>query len=633
MNQKSQFSFLTLGGVTLVLLAGLLSAIVTLQPNKLLAQDIPGITSPASGNTVNGVVSIIGTATSGSFQRYELYYKPADAGDEAYIYISESEESVFSSELGTWDTTDLEPDLYDLRMRVVRLDGNYAEYFATELQVQDESIVIPTATPTVTTVATATTPISATVVTTITPSITETTSTTPTVAETAASTATATITVTAEPTVAPTEVSPAESDETAQITTLSSINVRSGPGTDYDIVSGLNEDAIAPITGKNADETWWQIQIGDDSGWVLAQLVTADNVDDVPVIEVAPPPTPEAETEGTDSDEEEAPEEQTPEEEAPEDTLTVEELIDDQEESEPTNDEATASAPLAANTVVTVALAEADNADTEAFRTFVRAAYAVMGLQSDSITVSVGVLPASLPVSLTIPPTATIIGGLAQTGEFENSQIFLSSPDSVDALVTTMRQQLTDAGYTAAPVEFGGGPGEVFVSTRQIANPLIYCAPDDATTLALSTLTVAGNFEILGLSIDPASGFGGPCGDPSLAMSDNFSTVLPRLLPPAASQVLASGGGSGSSPDGFNISAQADIESQLSATELADHYIAQLETAGWTQLDVNQVDNLHWSAWSFTDEDENEWNATFYIVQQGGEDDGYIATLRAETEG
>lgn len=78
------------------------------------------------------------------------------------------------------------------------------------------------------------------------------------------------------------------------------------------------------------------------------------------------------------------------------------------------------------------------------------------------------------------------------------------------------------------------------------------------------------------------------------------------------------------------VSAEAEIEGNLSIAELTTHYADQLEENGWTQIDESQTAAISWSAWRFVDAEENAWNATFYIVEQGGEENSYLATLRAE---
>jgi hypothetical protein len=113
-------------------------------PSELHAQ-APGISSPAPGSAVSGAVPIIGTAVIDSFQRYELYYKQDPSGDESYIYFDGDTRQVTGGQLGVWQTSDLAPGAYTIRMRVVKADGNYSEHFVPNLSVNQQP---PTPTPT-----------------------------------------------------------------------------------------------------------------------------------------------------------------------------------------------------------------------------------------------------------------------------------------------------------------------------------------------------------------------------------------------------------------------------------------------------------------------------------------------------
>jgi hypothetical protein len=65
------------------------------------------------------------------------------------------------------------------------------------------------------------------------------------------------------------------------------LNVRSGPGTSYDLLGRLNAGQSAPVTGKSADEHWWQITFEGRSGWVYAPLAQFEgDQDSVPVASV-----------------------------------------------------------------------------------------------------------------------------------------------------------------------------------------------------------------------------------------------------------------------------------------------------------------------------------------------------------
>lgn len=107
------------------------------------------------------------------------------------------------------------------------------------------------------------------------------------------------------------------------------LNVRGGPGTNYNLTGSLQKDEQAQIVGKNPAGDWWQIQLANgQQGWVLGQLVqtrgdtaTVAVATDIPAAPVAAPapatvaeaPAPEA-----------APEEASPQEAAPEEAAAEE---------------------------------------------------------------------------------------------------------------------------------------------------------------------------------------------------------------------------------------------------------------------------------------------------------------------
>ena len=110
-----------------------------------------GITSPEQGSSVSGPVSIVGTATGTPFARYELSYKESSRGDEAYSYFGGETRQIVNGQLGVWHTDVLPPGTYTLRMRVVRPDGNYGEFFVHNITVSRDPITPtpdePTPTP------------------------------------------------------------------------------------------------------------------------------------------------------------------------------------------------------------------------------------------------------------------------------------------------------------------------------------------------------------------------------------------------------------------------------------------------------------------------------------------------------
>ena len=104
------------------------------------------ITSPRDRAVVRDKVSIRGTATHPEFWKYEVAYGPEPNPSDQWILIGAVHENqVVDNVLETWDTTLLPDGNYSVRLRVVRRDGNYQEYFVREIAVAN---TVPTDTPT-----------------------------------------------------------------------------------------------------------------------------------------------------------------------------------------------------------------------------------------------------------------------------------------------------------------------------------------------------------------------------------------------------------------------------------------------------------------------------------------------------
>jgi hypothetical protein len=63
------------------------------------------------------------------------------------------------------------------------------------------------------------------------------------------------------------------------------VNTRSGPGTDFDVVTVVERGAEYDITGRNDDGSWWLICCIDGAqAWIIGEFVDTDGaVDAVPV--------------------------------------------------------------------------------------------------------------------------------------------------------------------------------------------------------------------------------------------------------------------------------------------------------------------------------------------------------------
>jgi uncharacterized protein YraI len=121
------------------------------------------------------------------------------------------------------------------------------------------------------------------------------------------------VTMGVTPTLAVTPTIPTVSKPQAKA--ADAINVRSGPGTAYNLAGGLQRDEVVDIIGKNPAGDWWQVQLASGTqGWVLGSLVqtlgdlssvaVAANIPSPPVavaaapVEAAPAPVADTPTPG-----------------------------------------------------------------------------------------------------------------------------------------------------------------------------------------------------------------------------------------------------------------------------------------------------------------------------------------------
>lgn len=85
---------------------------------------------------------------------------------------------------------------------------------------------------------------------------------------------------------------PAPAVPTGRVNSPQGLNIRSGPGSNFPVIGFAQDGDEGEIIGRSADNRWWAAAVPsapDGIGWVSADFVIATNIENVPVIEVAPP--------------------------------------------------------------------------------------------------------------------------------------------------------------------------------------------------------------------------------------------------------------------------------------------------------------------------------------------------------
>ena len=121
---------ITLKSVSILVLLALLFSSLAPAIGVVSAQPAAnGITSPTAGAILRGYVSVQGVATHPDFRKWQLdLLRNRDANQVTFLALGETA-APQPTELFVFDTTPYPDGQHTLRLRVVRGDTNYDEYF------------------------------------------------------------------------------------------------------------------------------------------------------------------------------------------------------------------------------------------------------------------------------------------------------------------------------------------------------------------------------------------------------------------------------------------------------------------------------------------------------------------------
>jgi hypothetical protein len=100
------------------------------------------------------------------------------------------------------------------------------------------------------------------------------------------------ITATLQPLPGVTQQPPADTTCRARVE-VQGLNFRTGPATNYPIINVLTLGNLVDITGRLADNSWWQVRDGLNYGWISSAYTTqAGDCSAIPIVVPPPSPTP-----------------------------------------------------------------------------------------------------------------------------------------------------------------------------------------------------------------------------------------------------------------------------------------------------------------------------------------------------
>jgi len=205
---------------------------------------------------------------------------------------------------------------------------------------------------------------------------------------------------------------------------------------------------------------------------------------------------------------------------------------------------------------------------------------------------------------LPIPQGATLLGSVVRGDEAEPEQVtaYLDVPGGADAVKSWYDTRLASLGYRPhVPQMSGPPPGGGFRHTmHSFGSGAMYCKGPDSPYYSLS---LRGGNDVLDVVL---SWHGGDVGwNPCAPQPEHGPPMLDamRSLPglDAPKGVMMQGGGGGGGDGMWTSYGQAFTE--MPATELRDHFAAQLVAAGCIELDRGGDATAAWGRWKLPQDD------------------------------
>ena len=238
-------------------------------------------------------------------------------------------------------------------------------------------------------------------------------------------------------------------------------------------------------------------------------------------------------------------------------------------------------------------------------------------------------LPPGLNTFLPLPEGCRLLGSLIRSPE--QITIVLDALQSPEQVLTFYREQMKASGWqeldeTMRP--FMHGFTHTTMRGSGHGNTLTLCQGQGSRNIFIQAFTGTGSRTDVRINLN--SGAHSPCNQRQRRMRHMhpMREVLPLLVPPQGTRQQPGGGG-GNDDRWYST---ASLISTLDVQQLADHYQRQLEAAGWKYEAKGGDQQMAWSTWTFTDEDQQSMRGLFLIVKTPGREQENFLYVQAQTD-
>ena len=238
-----------------------------------------------------------------------------------------------------------------------------------------------------------------------------------------------------------------------------------------------------------------------------------------------------------------------------------------------------------------------------------------MGVEKQLI---LGKLPDNLPLEIPQPANTQVVATI-QRGK-DNYQIELDVPQSAAQVESLYENQLTQKGWKQQKQP---SPQQAFATSASEANKSIgYCESEKGPSinLTISQSEKASTAVSIGLSTDKNNHF---CR--YISGGSPFDIVeVPSLKPPENTKVIPNPMRTFSSE---MSNSKVTLESQLNMEQLNQHYINEMQQAGWRKTADTKDNQTNLSIWTIKGAEDVTWEAIMRIKPVEDKSGQYSANL------
>ena len=230
----------------------------------------------------------------------------------------------------------------------------------------------------------------------------------------------------------------------------------------------------------------------------------------------------------------------------------------------------------------------------------------------------IGKFPDDLQIEIPQPSKAEIVGSIKR-GE-DIYEIALDIPVAAPQVKSFYENQLIEKEWKQ---QEDMSPKRAFAtSATQVEENLSFCKSEKGPLLQLNINQSENNFTEVSISLNTDES-NSSCRFLIRGLPFSFAKT-PILKPPANTKVTPKQAGGMSSEMSHSM---ANLESQLNLQQLNQHYISQMQEAGWTKMTDGQNNQAAFSMWSLKDKDNISWQGMMSIKPVEAKSEQYLANL------